>query len=504
MSNTGWSDAGYAGVASVVASRTGLVFGPTRFESAEEGIRRSMARAGMTDFPRYHHLLESDSRAWDDLLAELVIGETYFFRDLAQFEFIRREVLPNLQRRCGAGHVARAWSAGCASGEEAYSLAILFADEGLAGQSRILGTDISHRALASARRGRYRDWSFRGDGAARAMRFVTRRGEESTVADVLRDRVTFEHLNLALDIWPSTVTGTAAMDLILCRNVLIYFDPATVASVARRLFESLAPGGWLITGASDPPLGEHAPFETVLAPEGVFLRRGLADLRREAPPVIEPPADLKATLESLSRSPGEWQGASGTTPPNALLPNSPNDQTRSLTFQMTKADSLREASEALSRAEYERAIQLTSDLTDDAEMCAIHVQALANADVPQAEQVCAAATVRHPLSAELHYLHAILLLGLEQNEAAVSAIRRVLYLDRSLAMAHFTLGAILHELGDVDGARRAYRNTRDLCGNRPPNELVPLSNGERVERLKETVDQLLTQLSDSQNASSSV
>ena len=99
-------------MASVVASRTGLVFGPTRFESAEEGIRRSMARAGMTDSPRYRHLLESDSRAWGDLLAELVIGETYFFRDVAQFEFIHREVLPNLQRRCGAGHVARAWSAG--------------------------------------------------------------------------------------------------------------------------------------------------------------------------------------------------------------------------------------------------------------------------------------------------------------------------------------------------------------------------------------------------------
>ena len=291
------------------------------------------------------------------------------------------------------------------------------------------------------------------------------------------------------------------MDLIFCRNVLIYFDPSTVASVARRLFESLAPGGWLVAGASDPPLGEYAPFETVLAPEGVFLRRGLAKHHRESPPVIEPPADLKATLESLSKLSSEWQGPSGTTPPNAPLSNSPDDQTRSLTFQMTKADPLREASEALSRAEYERAIQLTSDLTGDVEMWAIHVQALANADVPHAEQVCAAATARHPLSVELHYLHAILLLGLEQNEAAVSAIRRVLYLDRSLALAHLTLGTILHDLGDADGARRAYRNTRDLCGNRPPDELVPLSNGERIGRLKETVDQLLTQLSDSQSAS---
>ncbi|MBC7818111.1 MAG: chemotaxis protein CheR, partial [Planctomycetaceae bacterium] len=177
----------------------------------------------------------------------------------------------------GAEHVLRAWSAGCASGEEAYSLAMLFDSEGWAGRSHVLGTDISARALAAARRGSYREWSFRGDGAAQALRFVTRRSEEHVIADALRGRVEFKPLNLAIENYPSMAAGTVALDLILCRNVLIYFDLATVASVARRLFESLVPGGWLVTGASDPPLGEHAPFETVIAPEGVFLRRGLAE-----------------------------------------------------------------------------------------------------------------------------------------------------------------------------------------------------------------------------------
>ncbi|MBC7818354.1 MAG: chemotaxis protein CheR, partial [Planctomycetaceae bacterium] len=76
-----WSEPGLAAIASVVASRTGLTFGPIRFESAEHGIRRAMTRTGLTDFARYRQLLESDSRVFDDLLAELVIGETYFFRD---------------------------------------------------------------------------------------------------------------------------------------------------------------------------------------------------------------------------------------------------------------------------------------------------------------------------------------------------------------------------------------------------------------------------------------
>ncbi|MBC7818112.1 MAG: hypothetical protein IAG10_14580 [Planctomycetaceae bacterium] len=127
----------------------------------------------------------------------------------------------------------------------------------------------------------------------------------------------------------------------------------------------------------------------------------------------------------------------------------------------------------------------------------IQVRALANSDVSRAEQVCGAATARHPLSVELHYLHAVLLLELGQVEAAASAARRVIYLDRSLALAHFTLGSILRGLGDSEGARRAYRNARDLCEARPADELVPLSDGERAGRLKEAADLQLTLLSGS-------
>jgi chemotaxis protein methyltransferase CheR len=427
-----------------------------------------MTRTGLTEFTRYRQLLESDSGVFDDLLTELVIGETYFFRDAAQFEFVRREVLPEVRRRRGSEHVLRAWSAGCASGEEAYSLAMLLDSEGWAGRSQVLGTDISPRALAAARRGSYREWSFRGDGAAHAMRFVTRRGEEHVVADALRGRVEFKSLNLALEGYPAT-----ALDLILCRNVLIYFDPVTVASVAQRLFESLAPGGWLVTGASDPPLGEHAPFETVIAPEGVFLRRGLNE------PAM--PNGGWALLPVPAFEKQDRQECPSSDAPNASPANA-------------------SVSEAHLQTDFEQAVRPTAERTDDAETCVIQMRALANSDLARAEQVCGAATVRHPLSAELHYLHAVLLLELGQIEAAASAARRVIYLDRSLALAHFMLGSILRGLGDVDGARRAFRNARDLCQMRPVDELVPFSDGEQAGRLKEAADLQLTLLSGSSSS----
>jgi len=114
---------------------------------------------------------------------------------------------------------------------------------------------------------------------------------------------------------------------------------------------------------------------------------------------------------------------------------------------------------------------------------ALRIRALANQDVAEAERVCAAATQRHPLSSELHYLRAVLLLDLDRDEEAIQAARRAIYLDRSLAIAHLTVASIVQNRGDREGAWRAYRNARDLCRTRPAEEIVPLSDGEPAGRL---------------------
>src|SRR5262245_61765642 len=160
-----WSQPAYEAIANLVSDRTGLAFAPTRRESVELSIRRVMARAGLADLDRYHALLAENAAALDDLLGELTVGETYFFREPAQFDFLRREVLPDIRRRRRLQHPLRAWSAGCATGEEAYSLAVLFLQEGIGDGARLLATDISRTALARARRGGYTDWSLRGPGA---------------------------------------------------------------------------------------------------------------------------------------------------------------------------------------------------------------------------------------------------------------------------------------------------------------------------------------------------
>jgi chemotaxis protein methyltransferase CheR len=148
-------------------------------------------------------------------------------------------------------------------------------------------------------------------------------------------------------------------------------------------------------------------------------------------------------------------------------------------------DPLEEAREELARGNYSRVCELAGGLPEDPAACALHVRALANEETERAEQVCAAAAARHPLAVELHYLHAVLLLALRRLDEAARALRRVLYLDRRLAPAHFLLAAIREQHGDRAGAARAYRNARELCAGRPEDEALPLAEDARAGSLAE-------------------
>jgi chemotaxis protein methyltransferase CheR len=258
-----------------IQARTGLLFPPSRRQDAEACVRQAMKAAKIEDPQRFLRRLDADENLLDGLITSLTVSETYFFREPRQFEFIRSHILPELQRECLPSAGLRFWSAGCASGEEAYSLAILLEQERLAQRASILATDISEAVLTKARNASYNAWSFRGNSTEMMAQYFSRRDGRLLLQDRFRQRVAFRSLNLADKIYPSVATGTLDVNLILCRNVLIYFDQDTVARVARGLFAALAQGGWLITGPSDPPLWDLAPFETKVTEAGVLYRRSL-------------------------------------------------------------------------------------------------------------------------------------------------------------------------------------------------------------------------------------
>jgi chemotaxis protein methyltransferase CheR len=309
--------------------------------------------------------------------------------------------------------------------------------------------------------------------------YFEQEGNRFALAPAIRDAVDFRYLNLAEDTFPSLSTGIWGMDLILCRNVLIYFDAETVARVARRLIDSLGDDGWLLLGASDPPFGELVPCDVVVTDAGLAYRRRGHGTRRVATPVATTPF----VLPPLPKVPALEQ------PPHLLATVATHAPVPVAPEQEAPAG-LADAARSYAERDYERAAEQASRLVQrngsDPAPWVVLVRALANrGDMAAAGQMCAAALDRHRTSAELAYLHAVLLSEAGRHAEAVTAVRRALYLDRGLVVAHLALGGALARLGDTEGARRSARNARRLLAGMPPDAIVPASDGEPASRLAE-------------------
>ena len=439
-----WSTPEFETIVQLVSEQTGLVFPANRHAATEAGLRRAMARTGLLHAAAYRNMVSQDGAALDDLLAELTVGETYFFREPAQFTLLRKEIIPRLAERRRANQPIRVWSAACASGEEAYSLAITLRDLRPSAVNAVLGTDISRDRLTSARCARYRQWSLRGVPDAIIERYFRHHGKQYDLIAEARNDVEFRYLNLAADAYPSISTGVWGMDVIMCRNVLIYFDYPTIAHVGARLIESLSEDGWLLLGASDPVLSDFVQCEVVQTEAGLVYRRRGGQARMIAPPRRHVPV-IQMTDSHVEPVVTDHTDTSATPP-------------------------------ATDRVGTSEVAHTVSHLEADA--CAT-VRTFANLGrLAEADAACATALEQYGMSAELHYLHAVLLLQAGHAPESARAARRALYLDRSLVVAHLALASALSRTGALADARRSLTNAERLLEPISSDAIVPASDGE--------------------------
>jgi chemotaxis protein methyltransferase CheR len=224
---------------------------------------------------------------WQAVINALTVGETNFFRQPGWFAQLEGQILrPAIERRRENGPKdLRIWSAGCASGEEAYSLAMIVmrllprTDDW---QISIVGTDVSDASLATAQRAVYREWSLRDvDASVRQQHFHKLASGRFELQATTRAMVTFEPLNLAAaEAWDARLTG---FDLIVCRNVLMYFAPERQRAIAQRLVERLAPDGWLATAPAEATAEWFQPLTPVNVPSAVLFRHASAAERASGP-----------------------------------------------------------------------------------------------------------------------------------------------------------------------------------------------------------------------------
>lgn len=441
-------------LAHLVETYSGLRFHGSRRTELASKASRAFAESGCATWEVYLARLSNpvDGAPLAHLLETLTVGETYFFRHRAYFDLLEQQVLPEIIARRRETRQLRLWCAGCATGEEAYSLAILvwhLLPDIESWRISILGTDLNRAFLARAETAVYGEWSFRETDETFKAKHFTREGKRYRLRPELRRLVRFAPLNLAEDRYASPVDGTAAVDVILCRNVLIYFAPEVSRQVVERLRASLAPGGWLILGPSDPLPGILIGFETHTAPDAVIYRRseGMAAPREPREPELSP-----ASYDRQLRLPGK----SVATPVPAPVPLAPT------------------VMDAPANADWQadwRAAQICAN----------------QGRLDEAEVRCRQAIARARRRPEPYHLLGTLREAQGDDDGALLAYRQALYVDQGFAPGHLALAAIHRRAGREDQACQALARVQRLLEGRPASEVLLAEEGLTVGRLRDAV-----------------
>jgi len=419
----------------VAADILGVEVGPARAVDLARAAGAARAAGGPADGPLDDRALAARLRAArpDDprrqaFVEALTICETHLFRIGGQFDALAERVLPGLLAARRRTRRLRLWSAGCSTGEEAWTLAILLERLVPSGWDvTVLATDVDERALAHARRGVYGARSFRQTPGWVRARWFTPAGDGWEVDPALRRRVRFATLNLATDDYPSPDDGPAGFDVILCRHVLVYFTAAARARTAARLARSLAPGGWLAV----------APAELSVEFPGLEVRPFPSAILHQRP-------DRSEETEPASRRAAA---------PHRPAPPRPR----------------RTAPAAVARLADARA-------------------AADGGDRATARRLVDAALETDPLLVPARELRAQLLVEDGDDETAEGELRAALFLDPARALSQAMLGALLARRGERTRAAAAAGEVRRLLAGRAPADPVPGAADLTVGRLLADVD----------------
>jgi chemotaxis protein methyltransferase CheR len=463
-----------------VAARTALHFPRNRWSDLEQRTSSAAEEFGFIDEEAFIQWLVSSplTREQTELLAShLTNSETYFWREPQVFGALQGHILPELIRSRERGEKRlRIWSAGCATGEEPYSIAIALRTAIPTPGDwyvTILATDINPRILRRAKAGVYGEWSFRNVPAwLRKDNFCRKKDGRLEILPEIRKMVTFSYLNLAEDIYPSPLNNTNAMDLIFCRNVLMYFAPERATQVVHRLYRSLVDGGWLMVSASELSQQIFSHFIPVHFPGAIVYRR----VRQESrPPVVfrlEEMSGQEASLQpplpafaGVEQAPLPSPFRNGEKTPEIVKP-SLREKACAETFECSAPEDDRKAPPAI----------------------AFSVRALADqGKLAEALAACEEGIAADKLDPELHYLRAIIFQEQDRETEATASFKAALYLEPNFVPAHFALGNLLLRRGKRRAAKKCFDNVLALLSACGREEILPESEGLTAARFREIV-----------------
>ncbi len=472
-----------------LSARYGLNFPEKRRSDLTHGVLQAFAASTCANLDEYYRLLfDPDQGAvyQQQLVNALTIGESHFFRNAGQFDALYQHILPEIIERRRFLRILRIWCAGCAGGEEPYSIAIMLREllpDVDDWAITILATDINTEALAHARQAHYSEWAFR-EARAKLWRpnYFTKVGNRYALSSAVSRMVTFAQLNLAEVCYPSFQTNTTFMDLILCRNVTIYFTPPVTQQVVDRFYDALLEGGWLVVGHAEHSLTTYRRFQARRYPNTILYQRvEQPSSQPEDWPAVAPPDETPLVLESLPAA-GLFGEESPLPPESAVVaPAAP-----------AEGDSLTQARELLSYGHTEQArdllLRTVTHLPANAGASALLGQVYANLGVwAEAERWCRQAIQLDNLALEPYYTLALVLQHQGRLVEAIEAMKTAIYLDHTFTLGHYGLADLYHSQGRLPQALKSLDNARSLLLGCDSAGVVAGSGGITVGTLQQAI-----------------
>lgn len=464
----------------LVATRFGLQYEDAKLDHLADVLRQRLDATGATHARTYVEQLASPLRSGERqaLAEQLTVNETFFFRNADNFRALTGHVLPERLRARGQARTLRILSAGCASGEEPYSLAMMVR-EALPDLHRwdvkIVGVDLNPSMLTRATEGRYSPWSLRATTDEMRLRYFRPEGKDFILAPEVRAMVDFEEGNLAED--HAVLWQREHYDLIFCRNVVMYFTPAVMRAVLGRAGQALLPGGFLFLGHAETLRGLSQDFHLCHTHDTFYYQKRDGDRRGAESPLpiaAEAPADqLPALVEAASSWVDAIQSASeriadlanarptdlGSPPPGA-------------------ASDLGLVLEAMRQERFSDALALLHGLPPEPDALLLRAALLINSGSrAEAEDVCARLLGLDELNAGAHYVMALCREHAGDLPAAVEHDRTAIYLDASFAMPHLHLGLMAGRAGDTVSARYEHSQALVLLAREDASRLLVFGGG---------------------------
>ncbi|MCX6270898.1 MAG: tetratricopeptide repeat protein [Bacteroidetes bacterium] len=382
------------------------------------------------------------------LASYYTIGETYFMREKKSLDFIEYYYLPPLiQKRFDKCRNLRIWSAGCASGEEVYSIAIMLSRTIPDIQNwdiTLLGTDINTEFLKKAQQGIYSKWSFRNCTESFRDRYFERvNGNEYHIRPELKKMVRFSYHNLVGGSLPGVDDKKAGMDVIFCRNVMIYFSRETIRNVSERLFDSLVNGGILVVSPVEMSTLISPRFNKIFYSGYTFYQKEKKKQRTK-----------KETVEN------EFQTV---TPPPVIAPPGGSGQEEN--------DPLPDIQPVTEKNPF-----LLAKAAAD------------SGSLNDAIRYCDEALKLNKTDYRIYYLKATVLLELGREEEAMSTLNQLVYLEQDFVLAYFLLGNINMRSGKISEGHKHYKHALKILSKLKPEEELPGSEGLTIGRLAEIIN----------------